>query len=211
MKKAKIEDVRMTNKEFEQAWALIEKLVYKTWHGLQGEHSCLDFTDFVNEARITAFKCLKKYDPDSPFKYQTYAMSSIRNRFYRMMKLDRSQKAISLDQGFMGVDGEEGEMRDSLCSDLAQSLFLQVQEEADLRSTLDSILSQLRNSDPLSAQLFQKRMEIYRRDPDLALCKVYKLIKKELRTPKSISSIRRKFSQSGSIGQTVYSALGRAA
>lgn len=200
----------ISDQEFEQAWSLIEKLVYKTWHSMQGTHSCMDFSDFMNEARLTALKCIRKYDPDSPYKFQTYAMSSIRNRFYRLMKLDRKQRSVPISE----LAGEHDDMenfRDAIYADLSVSLFQHAQSEIELRSVIDSIITRLRQEDEFSAQLFEKRMELYWTNPDMPLCQVYTVIRKKLKLKNSVSSIRRRFSQTGLIGQAVYAALGMAA
>lgn len=202
---------KVSDEEFKQAWALIEKLVYKTWHSLQGSHSCMELPDFLNEARLTALKCIRKYDPDSPYKFQTYAMSSIRNRFFRIMKADRKQQTISISWLAGGQDDDQEGIKDMIYADLSLSLFQQAQGEAELRRAIDSVLVRLRSKDEFLARIFEKRMEIYQADPDLPQCQVYKMIKKKLRLKNSVSSIRRKFSPSGIIGQTVYSALGMAA
>lgn len=201
----------VSDQEFEQAWSLIEKLVYKTWHSMQGTHSCMDFSDFMNEARLVALKCIRKYDPDSPYKFQTYAMSSIRNRFYRLMKLDRKQRSVPISELAGGHDDDLENLRDAIYADLSASLFQYAQSEIELRGVIDSIITRLRREDELSAKLFEKRMELYWTDPDMPLCQVYAVIRKKLKLKNSVSSIRRRFSQTGLIGRTVYAALGRAA
>lgn len=201
----------ISDQEFEQAWGLIEKLVYKTWHSLQGTHSCMEFSDFMNEARLTALKCIRKYDPDSPYKFQTYAMSSIRNRFYRIMRLDRGQRSVTISE-LAGDHNEDLEnLRDSIYADLSVSLFQHSQSEIELRGVIDSIISRLCQEDEFSARIFEKRIELYRTDPDMPLCQVYSTIRKSLKLKNSISSIRRRFSPTGLIGRTVYTALGVAA